>query len=72
MAGSYLCCPERAGSDSSEELTNLGRDGFQAPPEGGLLILLSLSYKQVVTLYGMPNPIPRNSNVEIQKMKSQK
>lgn len=53
-------------------LPYLWRDGFQILPEGGLLILLSLSYKQVVTLSGMPVPILSNGNMETQKMKSQK
>lgn len=51
---------------------HLPRDGFQILPEGGLLILLSLGYKRVVTLSGMPIPILRNGSRKIQKMKSQK
>ena len=53
-------------------LPHLWKDRFQILPEGGLLILLSVSYKQVVTLSGMPIPILSNSNIEIQKMESQK
>lgn len=53
-------------------LPHLRRDGFQILPEGGLLILLSLIYKRVVTLSGMPIPYPEEGNREIEKMKSQK
>lgn len=70
-----LCCPGKARVGwllhAARGLPHLRRDGFQILPGGGLLILLSLSYKQVVTLSGMPIPIPRNGNMEIQKMKSQ-
>lgn len=71
-----LCCPEKARvgwlRHAARGSPHLGRNGFHTPPEGELLILLSLSYKQVVTLSGIPIPIPRNSNMEIQNMKSQK
>lgn len=57
---------------TAKGLPHPGRDGFQTLPEAGLLLLLRLSHKQVVTLSGPPIPIPRNSHMEIQKMKSQK
>lgn len=75
MARSSLCCQEEAGvgqlRHAARSLPTLGGMDFQTP-EGGLLILLSLSYKQVVTFSRTPIPNPRKSNVEIQKMKSHK
>lgn len=72
VAGTSCVAQKRQGWNAARGSPHLRRDGFHIPPQGGLLILLSLSYKQVVTLSGMPIPIPRNSDMEIQKTKSKK